>query len=77
MEPFNKNDVKIIMAIISNKKIDSTGKINLPFFSKINSIFSKNEIERMGFTNVKFMFIHSSAPLNDKSRDQRVVASNL
>ena len=77
LEPFNKNDVKIIMAIISNKKIDSTGKINLPFFSKINSILSKNEIERMGFTNVKFMFIHSSVPLNDKSRDQRVVANNL
>lgn len=65
------------MAIISNKKFDKTGKINLPFFSKINSILTKNEIERMGFRNVKFMFIHSTVSLKDKNKDQRVLANHL
>lgn len=77
LEPINKNDVQIVMAIISNKKFDKTGKINLPFFSKINSILTKNEIERMGFRNVKFMFIHSTVSLKDKNKDQRVLANHL
>ena len=61
---------KIVMAIISHKKFDETNKINLPFFSKINCLMSKREIEQLGYKNVDFMFIHSSVPLKS-SEDQR------
>ena len=61
---------KIVMAIISHKKLDSTNKINLPFFSKINCLMSKSEIEQLGYKDVDFMFIHSSVPLKS-NEDQR------